>query len=110
MKPGGGVKPQVARTESASGRKMLRLRSLSLIVVHRQIAASSSSNPCNTGQHICSTGFPIPICTKPPRTSRQSPSFNASIGHVAGGAGVIPGIPPPPPPRPGAPPPPPGGV
>lgn len=75
---------------------MLRLRSLSLIVVHRQIAASSSSNPRSTGQHIFSTGFPIPTWINPPITSKQSPSFSASIGQVTLGGGVTPGAPPPP--------------
>ncbi|GER30512.1 nuclear pore complex protein [Striga asiatica] len=94
--PGGGVSPQVASTDSASGRKILRFRSLSLIVVQRQSAASSSSRPCSTGQHMFSSGFPIPTCISPPRTSRQSPSFRASIGHVAAGGGPGTGRPPPP--------------
>ncbi|XP_068305049.1 glycine-rich protein A3-like [Pyrus communis] len=62
--------------------------------------ASSSSNPPSTGQQVLSTGFPNPICTKPPRTSTQNPSFSASIGHVAGdlaGGGFKPGKLPPPP-------------
>lgn len=82
---------------------MLRLSNLSLIVVQRQIAASSSSKPCSTGQHTFSTGFPSPICTNPPSTSTHSPNFSAFIGHVGivVGGGFSPGIPPPPPPPPG---------
>nr|KYP55333.1 hypothetical protein KK1_001544 [Cajanus cajan] len=62
--------------------KILRLRSLALITVQRQIAASRSSNPCITGQHTFSIGSPIPTCTNPPSTSKQSPNFRASIGQV----------------------------
>uniref|UniRef100_A0A6N2JYU1 Uncharacterized protein n=1 Tax=Salix viminalis TaxID=40686 RepID=A0A6N2JYU1_SALVM len=85
--------------------KMLRLRSLSLILVQRQTAASSSSNPLSTGQQTFSTGFPNPICTSPPSTSTQAPSFNELIGQVGWvvGGGLATGVlpPPPPPPEPG---------
>ncbi|EOY31170.1 Uncharacterized protein TCM_047111, partial [Theobroma cacao] len=68
---------------------MLRLRSLSLRVVHRQTAASSSTSPERTGQHSFTTGSPITMCTNPPRRSTQAPSFSVSIGQVAvaGGGG-----------------------
>ncbi|KAF8092920.1 hypothetical protein N665_0396s0009 [Sinapis alba] len=59
------------------------------MVVQRQTAASNSSNPCNTGQHTFSTGFPSPIWIKPPKTSTHAPSFNALIGHVDDGGGVV---------------------
>ena len=72
---------------------MLRLRSLSLRVVHKQTAASSSTSPASTGQHWLTTGSPSPMWTNPPRRSTQAPSFNVSMGHVwavpgGGGHGV----------------------
>lgn len=79
---------------------MFMLSSLSLIVVHRQTAASSSSKPPRIGQQTFSSGFPNPTCTNPPSTSTQSPNFSASIGQVGieVGGGLRPGTPPPPPP------------
>ncbi|PPR99310.1 hypothetical protein GOBAR_AA21353 [Gossypium barbadense] len=62
--------------------KMLRFRSLSLMAVQRQTAASSSSRPPSTGQQAFSTGSPNPICTNPPSTSTHSPSLSALTGHV----------------------------
>lgn len=37
----------------------------------------------------------MPMCTSPPNKSTHAPSFNVSIGHVAGAAGVVgvPGVP-----------------
>lgn len=95
--------PQVARTWRARGMNMLRLSNFSLMAVQRQIAASSSSSPWRTGQHTFSTGFPIPMWTNPPSTSKQSPNLRAFIGHVLGVVGGL-GTPPPPPPPPPLPP------
>lgn len=71
----------------------MRLRSLSLRVVHRHTAASSSTSPFSTGQHWFTTGSPSPMCTSPPSRSTHAPSFTASTGHVApvpaGGVGVV---------------------
>lgn len=66
---------------------MLRFRSFSFKVVQRHTAASSSTRPCSTGQHLFTTGSPNPTCTNPFSRSTQAPSFSVSIGHVAGGAG-----------------------
>ncbi|KAL8126038.1 hypothetical protein AgCh_013362 [Apium graveolens] len=62
------------------------LRSLSLIVVHKQTAASSSTNPARMGQHLCIAGSPSPTCTNPPRRSTHAPSFSKSTEHVSGPA------------------------
>ncbi|KAJ7956743.1 Transmembrane protein [Quillaja saponaria] len=62
---------------------MLRLRSLSLRVVQRHTAASSSASPANTGQHSLTAGSPSPMWTNPPRRSTQAPNFKVSIGQVA---------------------------
>ncbi|TYI55916.1 hypothetical protein E1A91_D11G173100v1 [Gossypium mustelinum] len=68
---------------------ILMFKSLALIVVQRQIAASKSSNPRSTGQHVSLALLPIPMCTKPPNTSTHAPSLRVSMGHVccAGGGG-----------------------
>ncbi|KAF1864599.1 hypothetical protein Lal_00039228 [Lupinus albus] len=52
-------------------------------VVQRHTAASSSTSPCNKGQHLFTLGFPMPICTNWPRRSTQAPNFSVSMGHVA---------------------------
>uniref|UniRef100_A0A7N0T2L7 Uncharacterized protein n=1 Tax=Kalanchoe fedtschenkoi TaxID=63787 RepID=A0A7N0T2L7_KALFE len=62
-------------------------RSLALMVVHRQTAASKSSSPLSNGQHVSVALGPIPMCMSPPKTSTHAPSFSASIGHVCGGGG-----------------------
>uniref|UniRef100_A0A803QIR7 Uncharacterized protein n=1 Tax=Cannabis sativa TaxID=3483 RepID=A0A803QIR7_CANSA len=61
----------------------LTLRSLALIEVHRQTAASKSTKPLSTGQHLSFAFPPIPILTKPPKTSTHAPSFRVSMGHVS---------------------------
>ena len=78
---------------------MLRLRSLSLRVVQRHTAASSSTSPWSTGQHWLAAGSPTPTWTNPPSRSTQAPSLRVSMGHVAcagdlgGGHGVFPPFP-----------------
>lgn len=67
---------------------MLRLRTLSLRVVHRHTAASSSTSPASTGQHSFATGSPSPMCTSPPRRSTHAPSLRVSIGQVLAGGGT----------------------
>ena len=92
VKPGGGLIPQMARSSKAKGIAMLRLRSLSLMVVQRHNAASISRTPCNTGQHLLTEGSPRPRCTNPPKTSTHAPNLRASRGHVpevGGVAGVV---------------------
>jgi hypothetical protein len=60
------------------------------MVVQRQTAASSSTSPSSTGQHLFTTGSPSPTCTSPPSRSTHAPIFRESAGHVAdeGGVGV----------------------
>lgn len=58
------------------------------MVVHKHTAASISTRPCSSGQHWFTTGSPSPMWTSPPSKSTHAPSFNVSIGHVAGPAGV----------------------
>jgi len=61
LKPGGGVFPQLRRTSRAMGKMRSMLRSLALIVVHKQTAASRSTKPSTTGQHFSLALFPIPM-------------------------------------------------
>lgn len=72
------------------------LSSLSLMVVHKHTAASNSTSPESSGQHLLTTGSPRPMCTRPPSRSTQAPSLSESTGHVSvggdggGGHGVLP--------------------
>ncbi|TYH62119.1 hypothetical protein ES332_D07G097200v1 [Gossypium tomentosum] len=61
---------------------ILIFKSLALIVVQRQMAASKSNSPCSTGQQVSLALLPIPMCTKPPNTSTHAPSLRVSMGHV----------------------------
>jgi hypothetical protein len=75
------------------------------MVVQRHTAASSSTSPSSTGQHLFTTGSPRPMCTSPPSRSTHAPSFSESAGHVGddgvgvglGGGGHGVELPPPPP-------------
>ncbi|KAI3465595.1 hypothetical protein Pfo_022258 [Paulownia fortunei] len=72
------------------GMMMLILRSLALMVVQRQRAASKSTSPASTGQQVSLALLPIPMCTRPPNKSTHAPSFKVSMGHVScpfGGGG-----------------------
>ncbi|KAK1305328.1 hypothetical protein QJS10_CPB11g00386 [Acorus calamus] len=62
---------------------MLRLRPriLALMAVQRQTAASRSTRPLRREQHGNLGGFPMTTFTKP-RTSAQTPSLRASLGHL----------------------------
>lgn len=72
---------------------MFIFKSLSLIVVQRQMAASKSTSPIRSGQHVCLALPPIPMWINPPNTSTQAPNLSASMGQVccAGGDGTIAG-------------------
>ncbi|GLJ25720.1 hypothetical protein SUGI_0492500 [Cryptomeria japonica] len=77
------------------GRMMLRFKSLSRIVVHKQRAASISKTPCRTGQHVFTAGSPMVAFTSPPRTSTHAPNFNAfsgqfpPLGELGGGGDKV---------------------
>ncbi|RCV22206.1 hypothetical protein SETIT_4G202300v2 [Setaria italica] len=58
------------------------------MVVQRHTAASSSTSPSSTGQHLFTTGSPSPTCTRPPSRSTHAPSFSESAGQV-GDDGVV---------------------
>lgn len=77
--------PQLTSSSRATGRTILILRRLALIVVHKHKAASKASTPCNTGQHWFTTGSPTTTCTNPPNKSTHAPSLRVSRGQVAGG-------------------------
>ncbi|CAA6661453.1 unnamed protein product [Spirodela intermedia] len=66
---------------------MLRLRSLSLMVVQRHTAASSSRSPPRMGQQWFAAGSPTLTLTSPPRRSTQAPIFRESTGQESGAAG-----------------------
>ena len=72
-------------------------KSLALIVVQRQTAASKPKRPPKTGQQASFEPLPIPMCIRPPNTSTHVSNFNASIGHVgcvaaAGGGHGVSGV------------------
>eukprot|EP00268_Persea_americana_P021354 TRINITY_DN212_c0_g1_i4.p1 TRINITY_DN212_c0_g1~~TRINITY_DN212_c0_g1_i4.p1 ORF type:complete len:133 (+),score=25.26 TRINITY_DN212_c0_g1_i4:513-911(+) len=78
------------RTSRAMGMMRLMLRTLALMVVHKQTAASKSTSPWSTGQHVSLALLPIPMCTRPPNKSTHAPSLRVSMGHVSwpvGGGG-----------------------
>ena len=65
-------------------------RTLALIAVQRQTAASKSAKPWINAQHLLEAGDPTTILTSP-KTSAQTPSFNVSLGHfcLVEGGGVL---------------------
>ena len=63
---------------------ILMLRSFALMVVQRHNAASKSTSPCRTGQHVSFALLPIPLCTSPPSTSTHPSNFRVSMGQVCG--------------------------
>ncbi|KAL8100178.1 hypothetical protein AgCh_032432 [Apium graveolens] len=67
----------------ATGTLRLNPRTLALIAVHRQTAASASTSPPNRLQHGCFGAFPISPPTRPPSTLEHAPNLNASLGHVS---------------------------
>lgn len=68
------------------GMIMLMLRSLALIVVQRQRAASKSNSPPRTGQQVSFALLPMPMCTRPPNMSMHASSLR--VEHVSGGGGL----------------------
>lgn len=65
---------------------MLRLnpKTLALIAVHRQTAASASTSPPNRLQHGFFGAVPTSPPTRPPSTLAHAPNLSASLGHVSG--------------------------
>ncbi|CAI0416619.1 unnamed protein product, partial [Linum tenue] len=87
--PGGTSFSQAERSRlRATGTVRLIPRTLALMTVQRHNAASRSTNPSSTAQHLLAGGVPITRWTSPPKRSAHAPSFNASFGHFAGGAGA----------------------
>ncbi|KAG9132882.1 hypothetical protein Leryth_014815 [Lithospermum erythrorhizon] len=62
-------------------------KTLALMAVQRQTAASRSARPPRRVQHGVFDCEPTTTLTKPPNKSAHTPSFNASFGHV--GEGVV---------------------
>lgn len=63
-------------------------RTLALIrAVQRQTAASSSTSPSIRGQHGFFGGVPTTRCSRSSNSLTHTPSFRASLGQVAVGAG-----------------------
>jgi len=80
----------LSRRLSVIGTFKLIPRTLALIAVQRQIAASKSTKPWSNAQHLLEAGLPTITLTSP-RTSAQTPNFNVSLGHFcdAGGVGGV---------------------
>ncbi|GAA0167750.1 hypothetical protein LIER_22613 [Lithospermum erythrorhizon] len=57
-------------------------KTLALMAVQRQTAASRSARPPRRVQHGVFDCEPTTTLTKPPNKSAHTPSFNASFGHV----------------------------
>jgi hypothetical protein len=84
----------LSRRLSVIGTFKLIPRTLALIAVQRQIAASKSTKPWSNAQHLLEAGLPTIILTSP-RTSAHTPSFNVSVGQfcdVEGVGGVAEGV------------------
>ncbi|KAI3691656.1 hypothetical protein L6452_31457 [Arctium lappa] len=64
-------------------------KTLALMAVHKQMAASRSISPAIRLQHGCVGGFPMMIPSKSPSKFTQTPSWSASLGQVGfiGGLG-----------------------
>ncbi|TYG58385.1 hypothetical protein ES288_D08G218000v1 [Gossypium darwinii] len=56
-------------------------KTLALIAVQRQTAASRSARPWRREQHGCTGGEPIVTLTKP-STFAHTPNLRASLGHL----------------------------
>ena len=76
----------LSSTLSVIGTFKLIPRTLALIAVQRQSAASESAKPSSNAQHLLETGEPTTTLTSP-RTSAHTPSFNVSLGHFPDGGG-----------------------
>lgn len=82
-KPGGVFMSQTLRTKPSDiGTLRLNPRTLALIAVHRQTAASASTSPPNSLQQGFFGGVPTCRPSRPPRTLEHAPNLIASLGHV----------------------------
>ncbi|CAN1325236.1 hypothetical protein LINPERPRIM_LOCUS33437 [Linum perenne] len=76
LKPGGTDLEQDESSKlSATGTVTLMLRTLALMTVHRHNAASKSTNPWSTAQHLLEGGCPTTPYASPPRRSTHAASF-----------------------------------
>lgn len=92
MKPEGTSFWQALSTRlSVIGTFKLTPRTLALIAVQRQSAASKSAKPWSNEQHLLEEGDPTTILTSP-KTSAQTPSFNVSLGHFDFPEGEVGGL------------------
>lgn len=83
MKSEGSCLPQVLMSKLKEiGISMLIPRTLALMAVQRQTAASRSTSPCRTEQQGVSGGFPMTVPTAPSSILAQTPSFRASLGQL----------------------------
>ena len=89
MKPVGRVFLQ-ALSNKLRETGILRLipRTLALMAVQRQTAASKSTKPSSNAQHLLDSGVPTTTLTKP-RTSAHTPSFNVSLGQKGYAGGLL---------------------
>ncbi|GER28035.1 amino acid adenylation domain-containing protein [Striga asiatica] len=58
-------------------------KTLALIAVHKQTAASRSASPWIRVQHGVFGGVPIVMSINPPSKSAHTPNFSVSLGQVA---------------------------
>lgn len=76
---------------SVTGTFKLMPSTLALMAVQRHKAASKLAKPESRAQHLLEGGSPTTMLTSP-RRSAQTPSFNVSLGQVAGGGGATLGL------------------
>lgn len=83
-KLGGVFMSQILRTKpSDTGTLRLKPRTLALIAVHRQTAASTSTRPPNSLQHGFFRGVvPTSEPSRPPSTLPHAQKLIASLGHM----------------------------
>ncbi|KAJ9549917.1 hypothetical protein OSB04_022460 [Centaurea solstitialis] len=83
-KPLGTFLPQALRSKLREiGTLRLIPKTLALIAVHRQTAASVSASPWSRVQHGLDDSEPTTTPIKPPSRSAHTPSFKVSLGQVA---------------------------
>ncbi|KAJ9549919.1 hypothetical protein OSB04_022462 [Centaurea solstitialis] len=84
LKPVGTFLPQALRSKlRETGTLRLIPKTLALIAVHRQTAASMSVRPWMRVQHGLTGGEPTSSPTNPLRRLAHTPSFKVSLGQVA---------------------------
>lgn len=82
-KPGGVFMSQALRTKPIdTGKLRLNPRTLALIAVHRQTAASASTSPPKSLQQGFLGGIPTWAPSRPPSTLLHAPNLIASLGQV----------------------------